>query len=122
MPARFVILHHTGHGCEHWDLMIEHKNALLAWQLLGEPNGLASLPIDARRIGNHRKHYLEYEGAVSQGRGTVRRIESGTIKIEKLTGETCHFTAEGVLISGRLALSRKTGDIWILRRRDAGSQ
>lgn len=118
MPARFAILHHTGHGCEHWDLMIEHENALLTWQLLAEPIGLASLPIDALRIASHRKRYLEYEGAVSRGRGTVRKIDTGTVRIQKLTDSTCLFTAEGVLISGPLSLSRRTGDAWVLNRSD----
>lgn len=31
------------------------------------------------RIGEHRREYLEYEGALSKGRGTVRRIASGRI-------------------------------------------
>jgi len=114
MPARFVILHHTGCGCEHWDLMIEHNDVLLTWQLRTEPAGLASLPIQAKRLDDHRMHYLTYEGPVSQDRGTVRRIDSGTVEIEKITGSLCRFLADGSLISGLLVLVNRGEDDWTL--------
>jgi DNA polymerase Ligase (LigD) len=114
MPARFVILHHTGYGCEHWDLMIEHNDALLTWQLLTEPTGPASLPIRASRLDDHRMHYLEYEGPVSQDRGTVRRIDAGTAKIEEITSSVCRFQADGSLISGLLVLLNRGDDDWTL--------
>ena len=79
MPLRFVILHHTVHGGEHWDLMLEQGNTLLTWQLLREPFELASLPIPARRIGDHRKAYLDYEGSLSRNRGDVRRVGEGRV-------------------------------------------
>lgn len=121
MPARFVILHHTGYGCEHWDLMIEQGDALLTWQLRTEPTGLASFPISARRIGNHRKHYLEYEGEVGGGRGTVRRIDAGPAEIQKLTDTTCQFQAGGVRLSGSLTLERQEPPEWVLAvSEDAG--
>lgn len=79
MSSRFVILHHTTADGEHWDLMLEHGDVLLTWQLLREPSGPEALPIPAKRIGDHRKLYLDYEGPLSGERGDVKKIESGSL-------------------------------------------
>ncbi len=103
--ARYVILHHRLADGEHWDLMLEHGDILLTWQLLLEPKGPASLPIPARRIGDHRKAYLEYEGPVSGGRGTVRRIDRGTVEIVEIAPDRCRFRLQGGLFKGRFEIS-----------------
>ena len=50
MSSRFVILHHTVHGGEHWDLMLEHGDVLLTWQLFSDPTASPVFPLRARRI------------------------------------------------------------------------
>lgn len=114
MPTRFVILHHRVDGGEHWDLMLERDGVLLTWQLLREPVDLSSLPIPARRISDHRIAYLEYEGPVSRDRGTVRRVDSGGVSIEELTGGRCVFEAAGTRLAGRYVLARGVGEAWRL--------
>ncbi len=109
MPARFVILHHRLDDGEHWDLMLEHGDILLTWQLLREPVDASSLPIPARRIGAHRKAYLEYEGPVSGGRGTVRRVDAGTVEIQELTEATCRFSLDGGRLKGAFLLGLEKG-------------
>lgn len=106
MLTRYVILHHQLAGSEHWDLMLERGDALLTWQLAAEPNSSGSLPIGAQRIGDHRKAYLDYEGPVSGNRGTVRRVDAGTVTFEKLTGEECAFSLEAGRLQGRFRLVR----------------
>lgn len=113
---RFVILHHSGFGREHWDLMLEHQGVLVTWKLLKEPRAKADLPIEADRIGDHRLSYLDYEGPVSGNRGMVARVDSGAVKIEQLTTATCVFQAQGRLLSGRYELARE-GESWTLRAR-----
>ena len=114
MPTRFVILHHRIDGGEHWDLMLERTEALMTWQLLCEPVDRISLPIPARRIGNHRVAYLEYEGPVSRDRGSVVRVDAGAVKIEKITADCCVFDLSGSRLSGRFVLSQNEGDRWTL--------
>ncbi len=83
MP-RFVILVHD-HPFLHWDFMLEVDAVLRTWRLLDEPN--SSGEIAAEPLPVHRKHYLDYEGPVSNGRGTVRCWDCGdyTLVQESLT-------------------------------------
>ena len=115
MPTRFVILHHRLENSEHWDLMLEHGEVLLTWQLPIEPTGLACFPISATRIADHRKTYLTYEGPISGNRGTVRSIESGTVTITELSEQECRFTLDGPRLSGDFTLSPGPGSTWTFR-------
>jgi hypothetical protein len=74
--VRFVVLHHVGFGEAHFDLMVESLPGgnLLTWRCKSwPPTGGAS----AQRIGEHRSAYLEFEGALSDNRGSVSRVDSG---------------------------------------------
>ena len=72
----YVVLHHSGHGAPHFDLMVERPDAdgLATWRL---PTWPPTGPIAAVALADHRRHYLTHEGPVSGGRGTVRRVASG---------------------------------------------
>ena len=111
MSTRFVILHHKTDGCEHWDLLIEHGDVLLAWQLLHEPIHASGLPIPATRIADHRKLYLEYEGPISRSRGHVCRVDSGTAEIQEFTAWRCRVTLRGDRVCGDFVLER-LGEDW----------
>ena len=80
MP-RFVILEHD-HPVLHWDLMLESGPALRTWRLAGPPES-AGGAVAAKASFDHRLAYLDYEGPVSRGRGTVRRWDQGTYLIEE---------------------------------------
>lgn len=86
--SRYVVLHHTGYGEDHFDLMIESSAdaaGLLAWRTPVWPlRDGASL----RALGQHRRAYLDYEGRVSGGRGEVRRVARGTCVIASEVGGT----------------------------------
>jgi len=83
---RFVILTHD-HPVLHWDLMLDFGEALRTWRLLAEPEVGADIPAEA--LPDHRRAYLDYEGPVSGGRGTVTRWEAGEFELE--TDENDHF-------------------------------
>ncbi len=74
MP-RFVLLEHRWDGV-HWDLMLEHGEALRTWAI--DAPIVPDVDLPARALPGHRRIYLEYEGEVSGNRGTVRRIDQGT--------------------------------------------
>lgn len=72
----FVVLHHTGHGEPHFDLMLATDDAgpLLTWRLSDWPPGPTTR---VTPLPPHRRVYLHYEGDVSGGRGEVRRVAAG---------------------------------------------
>jgi hypothetical protein len=82
MPSSFVIILHTGLGPDHYDLMLEMLEAgesLATWQL--QADCLALRPGDslaARKLPDHRRAYLSYQGPVSGGLGHVSRVHAGT--------------------------------------------
>jgi hypothetical protein len=84
MSSRFVILAHTVNGLTHFDLMLEiaGQEKLRTYQLARWPLAVAET-CAAPRIGDHRRAYLDYEGEVSGGRGTVTRVASGTWRDER---------------------------------------
>lgn len=78
---RFVILHHQvpakpkHPASEHWDLMLEDKNELLTWAIQSQPH--VGKLIEAKQLANHRLKYLDYEGPISDQRGSVSRFLAG---------------------------------------------
>jgi len=75
---QFVILEHDSPSL-HWDYLIEDGETLACWQLMDRP-GKGTAPA-ARRIANHRRHYLAYEGPVSGNRGEVCRVFEGSLSV-----------------------------------------
>lgn len=123
MAHRFVILHHTGHGPEHWDLLLEEETAVLAtWQCPANP---CALPPGGsflcRKLPDHRLAYLTYEGPVRRNRGRVRRTQEGEYELLASAENirTVRLREEGGTFSAVLQLQPGPKDEeWILRRRE----
>jgi hypothetical protein len=97
---RFVILEHDWPQL-HWDLLLEAGPVLRAWRLLDEPG--PGRTVAAQTHTDHRLLYLEYEGPVSGGRGTVRQWDAGTFNwIED--GERVVILLQGAKLTGHYAL------------------
>ncbi len=127
MTERFVILEHRGQGAVHWDFMFECGDALATWQVECDPYGMAvGEEAPARRLGDHRLHYLTYEGAVSGGRGNVRRVASGLYELIERRGGLWRvdlkegWRGEGGSSGGaatyELVLTSPGGTGWTLKR------
>ena len=71
---RFTLLRHDW-PFVHLDLLIEDGDACLTWRLAAPPS---HVPVAAEAISRHRLHYLDYEGPVPGGRGSVARVDRGT--------------------------------------------
>jgi hypothetical protein len=84
--VRYVVLHHTGFGEPHFDLLIDAEGAgpLLSWRLSRWP----LVGGDAVPAAVHRREYLDYEGPVSRGRGAVMQAAVGTVEIVSRDQET----------------------------------
>lgn len=105
---RFVVLRHepgtAGPSALHWDLMLEFGDSLRTWALRSEPHVGATIPAD--ELPRHRTDYLDYEGPVSQGRGTVSRLDRGTFEIVQDAPEQLALNLHGGTLVGRLELTR----------------
>ncbi len=101
----------------HWDLIIEAPGCerLPTWRLAANPLDSAA-EIPAERIEDHRRVYLEYEGVIAGGRGTVRRLDRGGAEIEQLTDDKLVVTLGGGRLRGRFAVSVGPGEHVVFRR------
>ncbi|MGY8748788.1 MAG: DNA polymerase ligase N-terminal domain-containing protein [Pirellulales bacterium] len=76
---RCVVLFHQGGAqpgqADHWDLMLEVENVLWTWRLEKLP--VYNHVVLGERIADHRIQYLDFEGPISNNRGTVHQVRSG---------------------------------------------
>lgn len=105
MSLQFVILEHD-HPVLHWDFMLEREGALKTWRLSHEP--IPGREIRAEPIADHRIEYLDYEGPVSGNRGSVKRWDKGTYKLEASEAETLTLKLDGSRFSGVVVVSGGT--------------
>jgi hypothetical protein len=108
MP-RFVLLEHD-HPHLHLDLMFEVGAVLWTWQLASLPE--KSIPVQARRIFDHRLLYLDYEGPISGNRGQVRRLDRGVYEWLEQAPDRLVAQLDGNHLSGRLELFQVDGEHW----------
>jgi DNA polymerase Ligase (LigD) len=102
-PLRFVLLEHLWKGV-HWDFMLEVEGGLRTWAI-DEPVAAGKI-LPARELPDHRAAYLDYEGPVSRGRGTVSLVDRGTYVASE-------WTADRVLV--RIDGSQLVGDVILWR-------
>jgi hypothetical protein len=103
MP-RFVILRHDSPRGAHFDFMLEADDALKTWALPRPPE--VGMEIDCEALADHRLAYLDYEGPISAGRGSVARWDEGDYTLE------CRSEAEWIV---NLAGERLIGRAKLLR-------
>jgi hypothetical protein len=112
----FVVLEHDTTDAEsvpaaqrgrHWDLILEApgRELLPTWQLAENPLQAAG-EIPAQRIADHRRRYLDYQGEIRGGRGSVGRLERGLATIERLEGDELIAVLEGRHLRGRFEITR----------------
>ena len=107
MP-RFVILHHKlppeSSRMSHWDLMLECGDHLATWEL---PEPLrVGIRLDIVPLANHRLEYLDYEGPLTEQRGTVSRYEWGSYKTVFDDALQVVVVLHGQFLEGRLTIGK----------------
>ena len=116
MP-RFVLLEHNWDGV-HWDLMLETGAVLRTWAI--DAPLVAGTELAARALPDHRRHYLDYEGAVSGNRGTVRRVDAGTYSVLEWADTRVRVRLQGSQLVGEVVLCQvgeksEGASSWVLR-------
>jgi hypothetical protein len=107
MP-RFVVLKHDSPRGRHWDLMLETGPALATWALSEPPDAPVAITADA--LADHRLAYLDYEGPISGGRGSVTRWDRGTYVLERRTPTEVVVTLTGEKLAGTATLVESPDD------------
>lgn len=108
--AQFVILTHDWPDL-HWDFMLEIEATLHTWRLSQLPDSEGR--INATRLPDHRLHYLDYEGPVSNNRGCVRRWDRGSYSVVEVDEDRVEVRLEGEHLCGRALLIRSDEkDAW----------
>jgi hypothetical protein len=116
--SRFVLLEHD-HPYPHYDLMLEAGPVLWTWRLNAVPS---NLPVAATRVMDHRKIYLDYEGPVSSGRGSVRRQDYGEFTWQNKDEALVCVILCGRDLQGTVCLRRQEADRWEVTYRPRPAQ
>jgi hypothetical protein len=107
--ARFVILEHD-HPHLHWDLMIEVGDVLRTWRLAAPPTSREA--IAATALGDHRVLYLDYEGPLSDNRGSVSRWDAGDFSWQTHEPDRLAVHLRGGRVQGTAVLIQVQGKEW----------
>jgi hypothetical protein len=104
---RFVVLRHEGVPEPHFDLMIEAEpgGALITWRVADWP---ITREVRLTRLADHRRAYLEYEGAVSGDRGYVKRVAAGECEPRWSSKDELRVT----LMGNNLTIRRLENERW----------
>ena len=107
MP-RFVVLRHEmpdgSARASHFDLMLEHGQSLRTWAVAGLPS--VGQELQAEELADHRLAYLDYEGEVSAGRGSVTRAAAGVYEVLAESADLLRMRLASETLSGELTLAR----------------
>ena len=112
IPTRFVLLEHRWNGV-HWDLMLEAGPQLRTWALEHLPVPETDIP--ATSLPDHRVLYLDYEGPISNDRGSVRRVDRGTYEPVCWTDDRLVIRLFGDQVIGEAELVRLGDRSWRFR-------
>ena len=96
---QFAVLHHTGVDHAHYDFMFDTADdsqlvtfRVVEWPLMGSQS--------ASKLRDHRRAYLNFQGAIPGDRGQVHRTDEGKVHVIKT-------------VSGWL-LHHASGNPWLL--------
>jgi hypothetical protein len=119
MP-RFVILRHENPHDVHFDFMLEAGGVLKTWALTQPPEAGVEMPCEA--LADHRAAYLDYEGPISGGRGSVTRWDRGTYSVRRQSDAEWVVELAGERLAGKVTLRRESDDAKRWQFLSGGSQ
>ncbi len=108
MP-RFVVLKHD---CDepHWDFMLEAGTILRTWKLVAQPE--MEKEMEAKASFDHRLLYLDYEGPISDNRGSVTRLDFGSFDYLKQEEKLIMIRLIGKTLKGIVDLTNIGDGSW----------
>jgi hypothetical protein len=93
--------------------MLETQTALATWSLAQPPDAAPAIP--ARALPDHRLAYLEYEGPISDNRGSVTRWDRGSYQLRQYDRDWVAAVVAGEKLIGEVTLRRSAEDpgLWV---------
>jgi hypothetical protein len=101
MP-RFALLSHDSPRGLHYDFFLEAGDVLKTWALPRLPE--AGVETECEALPDHRPLYLDYEGPISGGRGTVLRWDCGQFLVQSWDDREIQVELRGEKLAGRVVL------------------
>jgi len=98
LTLRTVLLRHElPGGTSHWDWMIQRRadsdSPLLTFRVDTPTNPFSLAAFEAGVLPDHRSLYLDYEGPLSNSRGTVTRVAHGVASLSEPSQDVVRITA-----------------------------
>jgi len=106
--TRYSILRHDSPDGLHWDFFLEMGPSLKTWSLPRPPESGVEMICTA--LPDHRLLYLDYEGPVSGGRGSVTRWDWGTYRLCRQEEGEIAAELTGEKLIGRAVLRQQSPD------------
>jgi hypothetical protein len=106
---RFAVLWHSGIEEPHFDFMVETRpgSDLATWRVGSWPIMQST---EAKRLKDHRRMFLDYQGQLSGHRGQVEKVAGGACRVE--IGPDAVWRVSGVYRTD-LVLRQISGDVWM---------
>jgi len=106
--SQYVILQHDSPRGLHFDFMLEMDGVLKTWSIPMLP--AVGREICAESLPDHRLAYLDYEGPISDARGSVARWDRGTFEIENQSELELALRLSGEKLTGSLILRQSPAE------------
>ncbi len=103
MP-RFAILRHDCPQGLHFDLLLQTGDVLQTWSLPRVPESGVDMPCEP--LPEHRSLYLDYEGPISGGRGSVSRWDRGSYEILHRSESKLQIAVDGDTLRGQVTIEQ----------------
>ncbi len=113
---KFVIQKHTKGPETHWDLMLQVADVLQTYRLDLPPEKITDQPVTAIRIIDHPLKFLEYQGPVNKGKGSVQIADTGTYHVLKTEPQSQSLEINGKVLKGHYCLTRLENDRWKFKK------
>ncbi len=88
--------------------MLERGGVLATWALPQPPDSADAILVEA--LPDHRLAYLDYQGPISGGRGSVTRWDRGTCRVTHQSDAELAVRLAGGKLTGRATLTRLPGE------------
>ena len=113
-----ILFHEGGPQPDHYDWLFEDPagSEKLVCFRVNRPPGQWSpgQRIRLEALAPHRARYLDYEGPLSEGRGAVRRVDRGSLRVRLWESKRAELWLQTDAFGGLVVLTGGDSGIWTM--------